>query len=170
MQPRSCGSQTDVSWRAGASAEVLSPPVEEMSEDRFEALSMITATFAREIPEFGVTILAHPAGEIVVPGRVDAKSSEVHIAVRATNVTLALGKPDQSSVRTILGPRGPHQMRARAPLHWWKWISKAEAVSSPLRPVWRSPISLYKVGSSIFALIKAGVARSAWDPLDCIRD
>lgn len=86
----------------GAPAEVLSPPVQEMPEDRFEALSMLTAKFARELPEFGVTLLTHPAGEIVVPGRVDTKSADVHIAVRATNVTLALGKPDQSSVRTVL--------------------------------------------------------------------
>src|SRR5262249_22060541 len=51
------------------------------------------------------TILNHPAGEIVVPGRVETKSADVHIAVRATNVTLALVKPGQSSVRTALKGR-----------------------------------------------------------------
>lgn len=89
----------------GAPAEVLSPSVQDMPDDRFEAQSMIAATVARELPEFGVTILSHPAGEIVVPGHVETKSAEVRVAVRATNVTLALVKPGQSSVRTALKGR-----------------------------------------------------------------
>jgi molybdate transport system ATP-binding protein len=139
----------------GASADVLSPPVEEMSEDRFEALSMITAKFAREMPEFGVTILAHPAGEIVVPGRVDAKSSEVHIAVRATNVTLALGKPDQSSVRTILKGRVARIKEGRGPFALVEvdLDGGGRVVASATRLA-VADLAL-KGGSPIFALIKA---------------
>ena len=87
---------------SGTPTEVLSASLMDATTDRFEAVSMITGTFARELPEFGVTIVAHPAGEIVVPGRIDAKSAAVRIAVRATNVTLTLGKPEKSSVRTVL--------------------------------------------------------------------
>ena len=139
----------------GASAEVLSPPVEEMPEDRFEALSMIAATFAREMPEFGVTILVHPAGEIVVPGRVDAKSSEVHIAVRATNVTLALGKPDQSSVRTILKGRVVRIKEGQGPFALVEvdLDGGGRIVASATRLA-VADLAL-KAGSSIFALIKA---------------
>ncbi len=56
-------------------------------------LSMITAGFAREMPEFGVTILAHPAGDRR-PGRVDAESPPRSTSpCEATIVTLALENP-----------------------------------------------------------------------------
>lgn len=88
----------------GAPADVLlqtpSP-----TAGRFEAVSMITGHVARHLPEFGVTVLAHPAGEIVVPGRIAATEKPVGVAIRATNVTIAMARTRNISVRTLLAAR-----------------------------------------------------------------
>jgi molybdate transport system ATP-binding protein len=81
----------------GATRDVL-----QAAHDRFEALSILTARVERELPEFGVTLLAHPAGRIVLPGRVQTGMSEVRICVRASAVSLAVGQPGPMTIRTVL--------------------------------------------------------------------
>ena len=86
----------------GPPAEVLAPTLYANAADRFEAVSVITGRVTRYDPEFAVTLVAHPAGEIVVPGRIEPAEGAVRIAVRSTNVTLAVGRPGGVSVRTVL--------------------------------------------------------------------
>ncbi|MCZ8188142.1 MAG: molybdenum ABC transporter ATP-binding protein [Beijerinckiaceae bacterium] len=90
---------------AGSPAEVLAPVALASLAERFDAVSVLSAPVRRHLPEYGVTVLDHPAGEIVVPGQIPAGQGEVRVAIRATGVTLAVGRPAQVSVRTILSGR-----------------------------------------------------------------
>lgn len=90
---------------SGPPAEALTPSSLGRAADRFDVVSMITATVVRREAEFGVTLLEHPAGEILLPGNAGEEGAHVRVAIRATNVTLALGRPGNVSVRTALKGR-----------------------------------------------------------------
>lgn len=70
--------------------------------ERFDAVSTITGTLVRYDSDFGVSVLSHPAGGIVIPGRIDAAGAAVRIVIRATNISLAVARPEGVSIRTIL--------------------------------------------------------------------
>jgi molybdate transport system ATP-binding protein len=140
---------------SGMPSEVLSPSLMDASADRFETVSMITGTFARALPEFGVTIVAHPAGEIVVPGRVEATSATVRISVRATNVALALGKPEQSSVRTVLAGRVTQIRAGEGPFALVEVeLEGGDRIVASATRLAVAELNLQN-GSEVFALIKA---------------
>jgi molybdate transport system ATP-binding protein len=91
---------------AGTPNEVLAPASLARAGERFDAISILEAPVKQHLPAYAVTLLAHPAGDIVVPGRVDVEPGKVvRIAVRATDVTLAVGRPGNVSVRTALAGR-----------------------------------------------------------------
>lgn len=69
-----------------------------------ETVSFLSGAVARELPKFGMTILAHPAGEIMLPGRFGDKK-RLRIVIPATSVALATEKPRGISVRTVLKGR-----------------------------------------------------------------
>ncbi len=81
---------------AGAPGEVLGPTSVASADERFDAVSIITAPVGRYLADYAVTLLAHPAGDIVVPGRIEA-AGPVRIAIRATGVTLATGRSARSA-------------------------------------------------------------------------
>jgi molybdate transport system ATP-binding protein len=85
----------------GSPAAVLSMASLAGAADRFDAVSILSAPVKEHLPDYGVTLLDHPAGKIVVPGKVEP-GRMVKIAVHATNVTLAIGRPGNVSVRTAL--------------------------------------------------------------------
>ncbi len=89
----------------GRPGDVFASALPDEETDRFEAVSFLSGAAIRELPEFGVTILDHPAGEIVLAGRYGASQKAVRIAVPATNVTLAVERPSGLSVRTALKGR-----------------------------------------------------------------
>jgi molybdate transport system ATP-binding protein len=89
---------------AGPPAEVFAHQGLAPGQSRFDALSILSAPVKSYVPEYGVTVLAHPAGDIVVPGGI-AGTGPVRVAVRATNVALAVGDPGRVSVRTVLRGR-----------------------------------------------------------------
>lgn len=90
----------------GPPADVFAASIHEAAaEQRFEAVSFLSGRAARELPEYAMTILAHPAGEIALPGRFGAAKEPVRVAIRATNVTLATERPAGLSVRTVLKGR-----------------------------------------------------------------
>jgi molybdate transport system ATP-binding protein len=86
---------------AGTPAAVLGPAAPLTDMDRFDALSILTATVAAYRADYDVTLLEHPAGRIVLPGRVRTDGA-VRVVIRATNVALAVGAPGPISVRTVL--------------------------------------------------------------------
>ncbi len=84
---------------------VLAPRGVGRSIERFDVVSTLTTTPDRYDPAYGVTLLSHPAGTIVVPGRVDAGGRTVRLAIHATTVSLTVGRPGQMSIRTALQGR-----------------------------------------------------------------
>lgn len=89
----------------GAPAEVFGAHLPEAAADRFETVSFLAGTLLRESPEFAISILAHPAGEIVIPALLGAAAGEVRVAIHGTNVSLATERPRNTSVRTVLEGR-----------------------------------------------------------------
>ncbi|MGE3228462.1 MAG: molybdenum ABC transporter ATP-binding protein [Hyphomicrobium sp.] len=86
----------------GTPAEVFASRASQTAADRFDAISFLSATSLRDDPEFGISVLAHPAGEIVIPALLGAGHRKVRVAIRATNVSLATERPRNLSVRTVL--------------------------------------------------------------------
>lgn len=86
----------------GAPSQVLTPTALAKAAERFDAISLLTGSVARIQADYGVTLLDHPAGQIVLPWRVKDGSERVQVAVRATNVTLSVGRPGNVSIRTSL--------------------------------------------------------------------
>ena len=91
--------------RIGSPAEVLAPTALASAAGRFEAISVLTGRVVRVDTDYGVSIVEHPAGRITVPGLLSGVGDAVRVAIRATEVTLALGRAHQVSVRTALSGR-----------------------------------------------------------------
>jgi molybdate transport system ATP-binding protein len=89
----------------GPLAEVFASALPEPAAGRFDAVSFLAGTAVRDMPEFGMTIVSHPAGEISLPARFGALKQPLRISVHATSITLALAKPEGVSTRTILKGR-----------------------------------------------------------------
>lgn len=89
----------------GSPADILSGPgpagVMEPSANRFDRVSILSAPVQSYLPDYGVTVLDHPAGAIVVPGQVVAQA-EARVMIRASHVVLARDAPGNLSVRTVL--------------------------------------------------------------------
>ena len=90
---------------AGSPLETIAPIAGAGAVDRFDVVSMLSGRPVRYIAEFQVSVLAHPAGDIVVPGRIEPHAIPVNLLVRATNVSLAVGPVGDLSVRTVLSGR-----------------------------------------------------------------
>jgi len=72
-----------------------------LPEDRFAKLSVLSASAGVHDEAYGLTSLRHGAGAIAVAGRI-AAGTDVRLAIRATDVTLATQLPDGLSIRTAL--------------------------------------------------------------------
>lgn len=86
----------------GPPSRALTPTALARAADRFDAVSLISARVTRIDSDYGVTVLDHPAGQIVLPWQVGKSHGSVQVAVRATNVTLSVGRPGKVSIRTAL--------------------------------------------------------------------
>lgn len=99
----------------GAPLDVLPGASRLIEGGRFGLINALTARVAAVDARFGVTRLAHPAGEILVAAQL-AEESHTRVAIKATDVALAKSPPSDTSVRTILRGR----------------IIKIDATESPL--------------------------------------
>jgi molybdate transport system ATP-binding protein len=86
----------------GTPSAVFGPQAASAGEDRFASASVLNATVAGEDIAYGLTELGHPAGRIWLAERGGAPGRAVRVVVHATDVTLALARPQQMSVRTAL--------------------------------------------------------------------
>jgi molybdate transport system ATP-binding protein len=86
----------------GPPSTVLSAGAQGPVAGRFGLFSILSCRLARALPEHGVSVLSHPAGEVIVPALLAPGADEIAVSVRATDVTLARLPPDGISVRTIL--------------------------------------------------------------------
>jgi len=82
--------------------EVFGPSKVHAGEDRFGRSSVLTGRIAGMRGRYGLTEIEHPSGAIWLAGPAGPVGREVHIVVRATDVTLAITRPQDISVRTIL--------------------------------------------------------------------
>jgi molybdate transport system ATP-binding protein len=82
----------------GTPAEILGP---KLGGDRFARISVLNASHPVYDEKYGLTSVEHPAGRISLAGRLPHQH-DVRIVVRATDVTLALSRPNEMSVRTTL--------------------------------------------------------------------
>ncbi|GAC1335227.1 MAG: molybdenum ABC transporter ATP-binding protein [Beijerinckiaceae bacterium] len=73
--------------------------------DRFGLVSIIECHVAGFDADFGLTSLHHPAGAIVLAGRVGAQGKRLRVLIRATDVALARTRPADLSIRTVLHGR-----------------------------------------------------------------
>src|SRR5690606_16589661 len=87
----------------GAPKDVLSR-MEPEGAHRTDAVSFLSGTVVRGLPEFGMTILSHPSGEIALPGRFGGAKT-LRIAIPAAGVSIATEQPRGISVRTVLKGR-----------------------------------------------------------------
>lgn len=88
----------------GALLDVLPGASRLIEGGRFGLINALTARLAAVDARFGVTRLAHPAGEILVAARL-AGHGAMRVAIRATDVALAKAPTADTSMRTILRGR-----------------------------------------------------------------
>ena len=69
---------------------------------RFGLSSPLSCTVERHDAARGATMLAHPAGRIAIVGDAGAPGRAVRLLVRATDVSLAVVRPEGLSIRTVL--------------------------------------------------------------------
>jgi molybdate transport system ATP-binding protein len=139
----------------GHPVEVFAAPALAPDAGRFEVVSFLSGSVVRELPEFGMTILAHPAGEITLPGLFRDKSRALRIAVPATNVTLAKEPPRGLSVRTVLEGKvkaiaagdGPSALVTLE-------LAGGDRIAAYLTRLALAELEIV-VGSTVFALVKA---------------
>ncbi|MDQ8699860.1 molybdenum ABC transporter ATP-binding protein [Hyphomicrobium sp. LHD-15] len=139
----------------GPPTEVFAAALPESAADRFEAVSVLAGTSLKELTAYAMTTLAHPAGEIAVPGLFGPPGRTVRMAIRATNVTLATEKPQGLSVRTTLKGRihaiavgtGPTALVTVE-------LDGGDKISASLTRLAISDLGL-DVGREVYALVKA---------------
>jgi molybdate transport system ATP-binding protein len=87
---------------AGRPSDALSQTNRASHEDRFGIISVIDCAVAAFDSAFEVTTVQHPAGAIIVAGRLGPEGKSVRVLIRATDVALATTRPSNLSIRTIL--------------------------------------------------------------------
>lgn len=86
----------------GAPTETLPGAIRLIEGGRFALTSVLVARAGAYDARYGVTKLAHPAGEITVAAQLAPADRAIHVHVKATDVALARTRPRDISVRTIL--------------------------------------------------------------------
>ena len=69
---------------------------------RFGLSSPLACRVESYDPQFDVTALSHPAGPVTLAGQAGAPGRDVRLLVRATDVSLALARPEGVSIRIVL--------------------------------------------------------------------
>jgi molybdate transport system ATP-binding protein len=85
----------------GTPQQVLAPKAGP-GDDRFARVSILTTEGPSYDPDYQLTQVSHPAGRITLPGRIAPGHGPIRLVIRATDVTLALAKPRELSIRTAL--------------------------------------------------------------------
>ena len=139
---------------AGAPGDVIGASVRDPDDATFPTLSFVSARVVREKPEFSVSILAHPAGEIVLPGGACSEGETVRVAIAATNVALAVEEPRGLSVRTRLRGRIVRIEGGSGPsVHVTVELAGGDRIVALLTRLAVADLDL-KEGRDVFALVK----------------
>lgn len=137
----------------GAPAETL-PGASRLIEGGRFALTSTLAAAVREIDQrYGVTKLAHPAGEIVIAARL--APGPARVGIRATDVALARTRPMDTSVRTILRGRLTKIDANDSPLAFATLeLTGGERLTAAVTRLAMDELGL-KIGDEVFALVKS---------------
>ena len=153
----------------GGNLAAIGPPEEIFSRPDLPALSgqpdagaAIFATVSRHDPHFGLSALSFPGGELWVPQVSLPIGGGLRLRILARDVTLALGRPEDSSVLNIFPgviagvgrPHGPY-------------VEVQVDIGSPIlaRLTVKSMQRLALIpGKEVFAMIKAVAITSRADP------
>lgn len=137
----------------GSPADVFSR-IETKRDERVEVMSFLSGAVVRELPEFGMTILAHPSGEIALPGRF-GHAKTLRIAIPATGVSIATERPHGLSVRTVLQGRVSSVAEGdRASAFVAVELAGGDRIVASLTRLAIGDLGLTQ-GSDVYALIKA---------------
>ena len=139
---------------AGPPGDVIGASVRDPGDATFPTLSFIAARVVRKRPEFAVSILEHPAGEIVLPGGACREGETVRVAIAATNVALAIEEPRGLSVRTRL--RGRVRLIEDGPgpsVHVTVELAGGDRIVASLTRLAVADLDLAE-GRDVFALVK----------------
>lgn len=138
----------------GAPFDVLPGASRLIEGGRFALVNALTAAVASVDPRYGVTRLSHPAGEILVPARIEDVGA-VRVAIRATDVALSKSQPVDTSARTILRGRVTRIDANESP---FAFVTVALIGGEPLiAAVTRLAIDELGLaaGANVFALVKS---------------
>ncbi len=124
----------------GPPQQVLSPKAGP-GDDRFARISILTAQSPAYDAKYQLTQVSHSSGRITLPGRLAPGDGPIRIVIRATDVTIALSRPRELSIRTAL--RG-----------------KVSAISEP-----QGAVAMVEVRLSGGEILAAAVTRKAVDEL-----
>lgn len=121
---------------------------------RFALASVLTAPAAAYDGRYGLSRLAHPAGEIVIAARLAEGRAPVRVMVRATDVALARTRPVDASVRTILRGRIVKIDAAESPLAFVALeLDGGERLTAAVTRLAVDELDL-RPGEPVFALVK----------------
>jgi len=139
----------------GPPGEVLAPAWAAGSEGRMGAVSVVEAVVREHDLRYGLTALEHPAGRISVPGRIGEPGRPHRVIIRALDVSLAVQRPRDVSIRTVLLGRVTAIERDDTPLARVELglLGSGRLVALVTR---RSVDDLaLDVGDDVFAMVKA---------------
>jgi len=86
----------------GDAAEVFGQTAVQAMQSRFERSTVLPVQVGGQDAAYGLTELLHPSGTIWLTGPTGDKGEIVRVLVHATDVTLAVGRPQSLSVRSVL--------------------------------------------------------------------
>jgi molybdate transport system ATP-binding protein len=86
----------------GDPVDVFGPAAIQTGESRFSRSSVLSMQVGGEDQAYGLTELQHPAGIVWLAGQAGPSGGKVRILVKATDVTLSAGRPQNLSVRSVL--------------------------------------------------------------------
>jgi len=138
----------------GAPARTLPGASRLIEGGRFALTSVLAARAGAHDARYGVTWLAHPAGEIVVAAKVAPVDRPIRVLVKATDVALARTRPYDISVRTILRGAIVAIDSDQGPLAFVTLeLAGGERLTAAVTRLALDELGL-SVGAEIFALVK----------------
>jgi molybdate transport system ATP-binding protein len=139
---------------AGAVDEVFGASRVQAGESRFARSSVLTGRVVGIHADYGLTEIGHPGGTIWLAGPAGATGSEVHLVIKATDVTLATERPKHLSIRTVLSGRVAAMEQEGGPLAAVTVdLPEHGHVVAMMTRMAADELGL-KVGRDVFALIK----------------
>ncbi|WP_457795551.1 molybdenum ABC transporter ATP-binding protein [Methylocystis sp. S23] len=138
----------------GAPLDVLPGASRLIEGGRFGLTNSLVARVDAVDESYGVTRLAHPAGEILVTARL-ADTREARIAIKATDVVLAKSPPTDTSMRTILRGRvAKIDVNSNALAFVTLDLAGGDRLVSAVTRLALDELALAR-GSEVFALVKS---------------